>query len=841
MKEKKRGRKKAILIIAVVCAAAGLCIWGISSVVSGLRRMSPEGFQSIEVSGGTIESTVTGTGSLAYQDARSVSVPAGLEITSVLHDQGSAVAAGEIIASVDRLGCERLMTSTYDQIAELDAKLRETSSEPELVEIKAPVAGHVVTESVAAGSDVLGVLAEHGSLLTISPDSRMGAKIRNVEDQTAEPGQTVILRLPDGTTRSAAVETVEENGFTAALSDPGVVVGTEVTAETTQGQTLGTGTVECLDGVSVAAPAGTVEKVSVSNGAAVKAGQVLFSVRASGRPAAYLDLEQQHKSLTKTYDQLAQIYRSGGITAPVSGTIVSMNLKAGQNTSALDASGGIVSAAGDAAAGGFSSSAAQDALNMFGAGMRSNASEVPGCDFLLLSAEAGEDAGDEGDVPDAPEQSEEPQEPQEPTVAPPEETAEPSGALPSETAPAQPEETASAQIPDRSIPRIEVPLVPPIPGLPLQTQIQMLPICTGSVIWDPADVQAQFATEYTAKVSLTALEGFYFPDDCQAFVFTAEPEDVTVSGDTLTFTVTYPKTQDRFELSDIDWEAIRDFLGAEGTLDLAGLQDLIMSGLLPSSSLNFDPGSLTSQIDPSSLYGAVDPSALYGGIDASGIDPSSLYGSMQGGALPSYDISGAVADGGYGAMYSQEPVACSIAPDDSMDLVIQINQMDILAVKPGMHCMVTVDALSDREFEGTVTKVSEMASGTGDYTASITLPRDADMRAGMTASAIIVTSETSDVLTLPASAIQEDGNRVFVYTQIDSDTGTLGGETEVETGVSNGTEVEILSGLKEGQTVYYEQEDPLQRMMRMMGGAGAEESRTPDATHVPPQEAIQAP
>ena len=42
-----------------------------------------------------------------------------------------------------------------------------------------------------------------------------------------------------------------------------------------------------------------------------------------------------------------------------------------------------------------------------------------------------------------------------------------------------------------------------------------------------------------------------------------------------------------------------------------------------------------------------------------------------------------------------------------------------------------------------------------------------------------------------------------VYTSYDRESGALGGETQVTTGVSDGTNVEITGGLSQGDTVYY--------------------------------------
>ena len=72
----------------------------------------------------------------------------------------------------------------------------------------------------------------------------------------------------------------------------------------------------------------------------------------------------------------------------------------------------------------------------------------------------------------------------------------------------------------------------------------------------------------------------------------------------------------------------------------------------------------------------------------------------------------------------------------------------------------------------------------------------------MNASATITTEERNQVLTLPMNALQEQGDKTFVYTEKNTD-GTLSGEVEIQTGMTDGNTVEITDGLEEGDTVYY--------------------------------------
>ena len=81
------------------------------------------------------------------------------------------------------------------------------------------------------------------------------------------------------------------------------------------------------------------------------------------------------------------------------------------------------------------------------------------------------------------------------------------------------------------------------------------------------------------------------------------------------------------------------------------------------------------------------------------------------------------------------------------------------------------------------------------------------MLPGMNASVKIVTAVSDPVPTLPASALVEDGGHTFVYLGYDEKKDTLTDLTEIETGLSDGDRVQILSGLPEGSTVYYRYAD----------------------------------
>lgn len=155
--------------------------------------------------------------------------------------------------------------------------------------------------------------------------------------------------------------------------------------------------------------------------------------------------------------------------------------------------------------------------------------------------------------------------------------------------------------------------------------------------------------------------------------------------------------------------------------------------------------------------------------------------------------------------YSTDVALFTISPDDTMTLEVSVDELDINSVEIGQEAAVTFDAIEDKEFTGEVTEIGNTASvngGVAKYTVSVSVPKDEEMKQGMNASATITIENRENVITIPVNALQEKGNKVFVYTEKDED-GNLSGETEVTTGLSDGTTVEITEGLSEGDTVYY--------------------------------------
>ena len=158
-------------------------------------------------------------------------------------------------------------------------------------------------------------------------------------------------------------------------------------------------------------------------------------------------------------------------------------------------------------------------------------------------------------------------------------------------------------------------------------------------------------------------------------------------------------------------------------------------------------------------------------------------------------------------LFSQkEANVLSVIPDNSMTVTMEVDELDIAYYEPGQKADILVDALPGRSFTAEVEEVAAVGKNTGGnskFTVKLRLDRAPDMLNGMNASVVVHRGVKSGLL-LPVAAMYDRGSESFVYVAVDNKTGKPVGELPVVTGVSDGEMVEIVSGLTEGQTVFYE-------------------------------------
>lgn len=180
-------------------------------------------------------------------------------------------------------------------------------------------------------------------------------------------------------------------------------------------------------------------------------------------------------------------------------------------------------------------------------------------------------------------------------------------------------------------------------------------------------------------------------------------------------------------------------------------------------------------------------------------------------------LSKAVEEGQTVAASFSTPTLFTIAQDlTDMRVIADIDEADIGDVSEGQRVSFTVDAFPNDLFEGAVTQVRQQPtteSNVVTYEVVISAPNaDLKLKPGLTANVTIYTLEKNNVLTVPAKALRFSPNEALIaedetIEDVDAPNklwvrkGKTFKAIAVETGVTNGTLTEIVSGIDAGTDI----------------------------------------
>lgn len=154
-----------------------------------------------------------------------------------------------------------------------------------------------------------------------------------------------------------------------------------------------------------------------------------------------------------------------------------------------------------------------------------------------------------------------------------------------------------------------------------------------------------------------------------------------------------------------------------------------------------------------------------------------------------------------GGVSSGGTLLMTLADTRVIQAEIAVDESDVAQIRIGIPVRITVDALPGQTFEGKVARIAPQAKVTQNVTqfnVIVTVEKPSNqLRLGMSADGEFIITERQGVLLVPAEAVRGKDAKVVQLVQ---------GETlvpvVVETGATDGRQVEIVRGLQEGQTVY---------------------------------------
>ena len=157
---------------------------------------------------------------------------------------------------------------------------------------------------------------------------------------------------------------------------------------------------------------------------------------------------------------------------------------------------------------------------------------------------------------------------------------------------------------------------------------------------------------------------------------------------------------------------------------------------------------------------------------------------------------------------------CIVYDLSYLEMSINVDELQISSISVGQKVQITADAVPDKTYVGTVTRVSMKGAsngGTTTYPVSIRIDDTDGLRPGMNANAEIVVAKADNALVVPNAAVVR-GSYVLVTkdspSAANADTAMEAPEgfvyVPVKTGVSDDDYTQIVSGIQEGDTIGYD-------------------------------------
>lgn len=155
---------------------------------------------------------------------------------------------------------------------------------------------------------------------------------------------------------------------------------------------------------------------------------------------------------------------------------------------------------------------------------------------------------------------------------------------------------------------------------------------------------------------------------------------------------------------------------------------------------------------------------------------------------------------------------------DHLEIVFRADEYDVDALEPGKDAVAEISAIG-KVIRGTINDVSregQIVNGVTFFTATMDIARDDRIRIGMSAEVRLLSKKAENVVKLPMDVIVFDDKNLPYVLKIGSKNSIV--EEKITTGISDGTYVEVKSGVSAGEEIVYEQDGNFERFFFPDGG-----------------------
>ncbi len=745
----KTKNDKTNTILSVIAIGLVLAVI-ISSLASGGNTSEMVAENEIlenEATVNNISSTFLGSGTLQSSNAETIEIPSSVNVTSYTVKNGQSVEKGDVIAKVEKKSVQNAIYETQNLINEMDEEIANVKDNTISSTITARAEGRVKAIYAEKGKSVSSAMYDNDALIVISLGGSMSVDVSTKE--SVKTGQTVSVTLSDGKKIEGKIQQVKNNKITVTVTDNGTELNDTVTVSSQDGTVLGKGKLYVSSPLNITGYAGTVKSIHVSVGEKVSSGDKLLTLENTQDKSRYQQLLRERESLTELVSRLSQMYKDGTVKVDKSGVISQLNSDIGYTE--LEKT-------------------SNESTTVSNVSYNGNSSSLNSIKPMSLS------------------------------VSPSKMITQLAASLETTTSS---NETTEA-ITESATQSTQQPTIPngtEQDGTPPQTQQQKDGKYAGIVTKVSYGVMYVNInqTDMTDKdiLSLETLKDSSCNISMQYTPSAQIPVNMYKDGEVVKSSVSAIQSGDKL------YVYIKDGVVAQIDYIVGAEKGNQTQGTLPNSDSNQEADPEMNFSGSSNQGNANTENSSNGGFNDGNMQLPSGNGSFFG--------QQAVEDEEDATYIIEKTTLYAITPAETMSIKVSVDELDVIALKEGQTANITLDALPGQSVNGTVEKISAVGSsedgGAAKYTATITVSRIDEMLDGMNASIVIETSTQKDVLTIPAAAVYEEGNRTFVYTSTGSGEEELKNPVDITTGASDGTNIEVIEGLSEGDTVYYNYAD----------------------------------
>jgi HlyD family secretion protein len=153
--------------------------------------------------------------------------------------------------------------------------------------------------------------------------------------------------------------------------------------------------------------------------------------------------------------------------------------------------------------------------------------------------------------------------------------------------------------------------------------------------------------------------------------------------------------------------------------------------------------------------------------------------------------------------FQEGTVLMAMAEMDELLFRGTVDEIDVGRLTEGLPVEIKIGALPDASIDGVLARISLKGRDAENATTfpveiAVRPSAGATLRAGYSANADIIIERRSEILFIPERLVRFEDERAFVTVQLGPDASE---EREIRTGLSDGINVEVLEGLKEGDLV----------------------------------------